>query len=256
MDGERKTGGTDRILKILTEMFDLTLEQGRRMDQATAEQSMKLTADKLVEICLDCRSRPPIPAIQSVAPPPRPKETPKETKEGEAPKRTRYLLRLVSCKLSSLFDNEDGSIKIDRSATFGVDAYLKRIFEPSVYAHLNEQAKEILEVSGNDDATVLNNIQFNNFNWAFLQNILVRIAVSFKSYHSAKTLFIKDLNSELQPGDPDVGQVEYRLIMGALLFDLFIHAKSGLEGALLDYRYGPKTAKTIVAVADHFGRDR
>lgn len=252
MDGDQKTGGTERILRILSEMFDLTIAQGRRMDQATAAQSMKLTADKLVEICLECRNRPPMPAIKSVVPLPEPEET----KEEDEPKRALFLLRLVSCKLSSLFENEDGSKNLDRSATFGLDVYLKRVFEPPVYAQLNEQAKEILEVSGDNDATVLNNIQFNDFHWAFLQNILVRIAVSFKSYHSAKTLFMKDLNSELQPGDPDVGQTEYRLIMGALLFDLFIHAKSGLEGALLDYRYGPKTAKIITAVAEHFGRDR
>jgi len=252
MDGDRTPDSTDRILKILCEMFDLTIAQGRRMDQATAEQSMKLTADKLVEICLNCRNRPPMPAIQLALP----SSKPEEAQEGDEPKRALFLLRLVSCKLSSLFENEDGPKNIDRSATYGIDAYLKRIFEPPVYAHLNDQAKEILEVSGDDDATILNNIQFNDFHWAFMQNILVRIAVSFKAYHSAKTLFMKDLNSELQPGDPDVGQAEYRMIMGAMLFDLFIQAKSGLEGALLDYRYGPKTAKIVSAVAGHFGRDR
>ncbi len=250
MDGDHNSGGSERILRILSEIFDLTVDKGRRMDQATAEKSIRMTADKLAEICLDCRQRTPVTTASRVDPAAQPK------KESEAPKRALFLLRLVTCKISSLFDSEGGGKTVDRSAIHGLDIYMKRIFEPAVYAYLDEQAKAILEVSGDDDATILNNLQFNAFHWAFLQNILVRIALSFKGYLDAKALFIADLNKGVGPSDPPVLQDEYRMIMGALLFDLFVHAKSSMEGALLDYQYGPKTAKIIAAVADNFGHDR
>ncbi len=250
MDGDRNSGGSEQILRILSEIFDLTVHQGRRMDPGTAEKSIKMTAEKLVEICLDCRQRAPVSTVRRVDPAAQPK------KASEAPKRALFLLRLVTCKLSSLFESEGNPKTLDRSAVYGLDAYMKRIFEPGVYAYLDEQAKAILEVSGDSDNAILNNIQFNAFHWAFLQNILVRIALSFKGYLNAKALFISDLNKALGPSDPPVRQAEYRMIMGALLFDLFVHAKSSVEGTLLDYQYGPKTAKIIAAVANNFGHDR
>ena len=250
MDGDHNSGGPERILRILSEIFDLTVDQERRMDPATAEKIIKMTADKLAEISLDCRQRAPVSTARRIDPAAQPKKT------SEALKRALFLLRLVTCKLSGLFESEGDPNPLDRSAILGLDAYMKRIVEPAVYVYLDEQAKAILEVSGDDDTAILHNIQLNAFHRAFLQNILVRVALSFKGYLNAKALFISELNKATGPGDPPVGQAEYRRIMGALLFDLFAQAKSPAEGALLDYQYGPKTAKIISTVAANVGHDR
>lgn len=255
MTGDSKPDGPERVLKLLNEIFEVVAEHGGRMDDETVTESIRMTTAALSRVCRECQGQKAaaeVPPIEEKPAEPAPKN--KSEKQDEE-KRRLHLLRLTTCKLSNLFDTVNNPNPMNRATAHGLDTYLNRILGSAVYDHLNDQAGAILKVTGRNDVAVLNSVQSNPFHRLFLQNILVRIALSFKRYASAKRAFISDLNAVLPSTMDPVGHAEYRMILGALLFDLFIQSKSGRDSELLDYEYGPKTVKNLNAVAEQFGRD-
>lgn len=247
MAGEPTPDGPERILRLFKDVFEVAAGHHGSLDVRTVEESIRLTTEKLSAVCAECQG-----FAVAAEPPPEPEPEP-DLKADE--KRKFFLLRLISCKLSNLFDTVNNPNPMDRHTTHGLDNYMRRIFTQPVYEHLNTQAGIIIKITGRNDVAVLNSIQNNPFHRVFLQNILVRIALSFSKYEPAKDAFIADLNDALPPSLEAAGSQEFRMILRALFFDLFLQSKSNLEGALLDYEYGPGTAATLNKVAERFGRD-
>jgi hypothetical protein len=249
MAGEPTRDGPERVLKLFRDVFEVAAGHRGTLDDRTVEESIRLTTDKLSTVCVECQGFA-LPA----EPPPEPEPEPEPALKVDE-KRKFHLLRLASCKLSNLFDTVNNPNPMDRHTAHGLDNYMRRIFTQPVYEHLNTQAGIILKIAGRNDVAILNSVQNNPFYRVFLQNILVRIALSFSKYKEAKDAFITDLNGALPANMGVVGHNEYRIILRALFFDLFLQSKSNLEGALLDYEYGPRTAVILSKVAEQFDRD-
>ena len=240
-----------RIRHIVGDIFNLMVTQGHRIDEATADAALSGAQERLGEICLEClggaaTEDPPRSALM---------DEPTAPRKARDDNRKYFLLRMVSCKLSHLFDTENNPTPLDRASSHGIDTYMHRIFSKSVYEQINDRAEDILDHTGTGDTNILNAILDNPDYKAFLENVLVRLAVSFLKYESAKGLFISELNMAMPDGAPPLGHVEFKSVMRALLSDIFLLGKTLGGNDLLDYRYGKNTAAIIDRVADDFGQD-
>ena len=235
----------DEINRLVGEVFNTTLSRKDGLDDETAKEAIRLTQEKISAFCLSCQ-------LQDQGDE-KPKHVPLDPALKE--KRHLFLLRLIFCKISHLFVKSNKQTSYDRSITSGIDAYLHKIFKPAIYKHLNEHAKTILDQAGDDDITILNTIQDNPFHRTYLHNVYVRFALSFSKYENAKSIFMNDLNQSLPEGHEPLTHQDFRTIFNALLGDVFLSGKSELDGLLLDYQYGPRTAQGLITIAETFGRD-
>lgn len=250
MAGDNKSAqdGPRRIQKILGEIFEFFLAHGQMKNLALADETIRMTGNKLGQVCQDCQMQLMGSGdVDEDAPPP-------PTAGNE--KRRLFLLRLVSSKLSHLFDPVHNPNPMDRAYAMGLDLYFRRIFPQQVYVRLNGEAKQILGASGRDDVQVVNTVNTNPFFSAFMQNVLVRMVLTFKDYEAAKGLFMQDVNDALPSGYDEMTNEQFRVLMSALLFDVFMKGKSEMDGKLLDYRFGKGTADILNFVSDKFGADR
>ncbi len=231
-----------RVRNIFTEMFALTVSQGHRIDKETATAALAGTVARLGEICIDCLNAATAEKPAAAA------------KTGDD-NRKYFLLRMVSCKLSHLFDTTNNPTPLDRACSHGIEAYMHRIFSDGVYQQLNARARDILKHTGDGDTRILNAILDHPDYRIFLENVLVRLAGSFIKYNGAKDSFISELNMAMPDNSRPLGHAEFKAIIRALLADIFLLGKTLGGNDLLDYRYGKNTAAIIDRVADDFGRD-
>lgn len=239
-----------RIRNIVSDLFALTVTHGHRIDTATAEQALSGARQRLGDICLEClagtteQPATPAPAQTTVTP-----------QAGKKDHRKYFLLRMLSCKLSHLFDTRNNPAPLNRACSHGIDTYIRRLFSKAVYQQVNSRAGEILKQCGTGDTRILNTILDNPDYKAFLENALVRIAVSFIKYQGARDLFISDLNMAMPRDVAPLTQQDFRAIIGALLSDIFLLGKSMGGNDLLDYRYGANTSLILDQVAGAFSKD-
>ena len=247
----KESVGPGRIRAIITELFDLLVVHGKRMESQTAIVARDEAIGKLTSICLECRpgtDQEPDPDCGIDFAPPAPASKPGEQRKF-------FLLRMVSCKLSHLFDTVNNSRPLDRQCSHGIDAYMRRIFKAGVYDDVNERAGQILGKLGRGDASILSAIYDNPGDAAFLENVLVRICLSMAKYPNAKDALISELNQAQTPDAPTLGHDEFRAIIGSLLSDVFLLGRTSSGGDRLDYRYGRNAAAAISQVADLYGKD-
>lgn len=241
-----------RVRNIVTELFDLAVAQGHRIDDETAAIALNGARTRLGEICHECLSgaateEPPRSALME--------EPVADNKPAVDNKRKYFLLRMISCKLSHLFDATNNHSPLDRACSHGIDTYMHRIFSKGVYDQINTRAEEILSHTGTGDTNILNAIMDNPDYKAFLENVLVRFAISFIKYKGARDLFISDLNMAMPNNAEPLTLMDFKAIIRALLSDIFLLGKVLGGNDLLDYRYGANTAAIIDRVADEFSRD-
>lgn len=241
----------ERIQNIVGELFSLTVSQGHRIDEKTADAALGAAKGRLGEICLECLSGN-VEDDEPAAAPLQPATA--ETKKRDE-NRKYFLLRMISCKLSHLFDTENNPNPLDRACSRGIDAYMHRLFSKSVYEQINARAGDILDHTGTGDTHILNAIMDNPDYKAFLENVLVRVAISFLKYEQAKDLFISDLNMAMPDNSAPLGHDEFKTIIRAMLSDVFLLGKALGGNDFLDYRYGANTAAILDRIADEFGRD-
>ena len=251
MAGDNKStqDGPRRIQKVLAEIFEFFMAHSQMKNLSLAEKTIQMTGNKLGQICQDCQMQllGGGEVDEEATPPP--------TKGNE--KRRLFLLRLITCKASHLFDPVHNPNPMDRAYAMGLDLYFRRIFPQNVYLRLNGEAKQILTAAGSgDDVQIFNMVNTNPFFSAFVQNVLIRVALSFRKYDGAKGLFMNDTNEALPSGYEEMSNEQFRVFMSALLFDVFMRGKSELDGKLLDFRYGPETSETINTVSEKFSKDR
>jgi len=133
---------------------------------------------------------------------------------------------------------------------------MRRIFGLSVYRRLNDQAERILLLSGRGDDIVLRAVMSNFMHRQFFMNVLVRLGLSFRNFDVAKHLFMEDLNESRPLGSAKLEKPAFHMMMGALLNDVFLIAKSQDDGALLDFLYGQRTARGLEEVVALMSKDR
>ena len=239
-----------RIRNIVGDLFTLTVTHGHRIDAGTAEQALGSARQRLGDICLECLAGPtaepdgPVPSRAADAP-----------QAGKKDHRKYFLLRMLSCKLSHLFDTKNNPTPLSRASSHGIDTYIRRLFSKAVYAQVNSRAEEIIKQCGTGDTKILNAILDNLDYRAFLENSLVRVAVSFIKYNDARDMFISDLNMAMPNNAEPLTHENFKAIIGALLSDIFLLGKTMGGNDLLDYRYGANTSLVLDQVAVVFSKD-
>jgi len=239
-----------RIRNIVGDLFTLTVTHGHRIDETTAEHALSSARQRLSDICLECLAGTPEQVATSD---PSPMTATPQT--GQKDHRKYFLLRMLSCKMSHLFDTHNNPAPLSRACSHGIDTYIRRLFSLAVYEQVNSRAGEILNMCGTGDTKILNAIQDNPDHKAFLENALVRIAVSFIKYTNARDMFISDLNMAMPNTADPLTHENFRAIIGALLSDVFLLGKSMGGNDLLDYRYGANTSLILDQVAVSFSKD-
>jgi len=222
-------------------------------DASMAEAGAQMTLSRLNKICDACGELPAsaLPQIDLIPINEAPVERPKGKEQ-----RKLHLLRLISCKLSHAFDGRHNPDPLDRQVSIGIDVYLRRIFGIPVYTRLNDQAERILLLSGRSDDQVLRAVMSNFMHRQFFVNVLVRFGLSFRNFDVARHLFMEDLNESRPMGSPELGKTAFHMIMGSLLNDVFLIAKSQDDGAAMDFQYGPRTARGLEEVVALLAKDR
>jgi len=245
--------GPDKVGRIVGEIFSFVMANPDAFDASMAEAGTQMTLARLNDVCKACGSLPEndMPQVDIIAI----NEEPIERPSGQE-QRHMHLLRLISCKLSHAFDSRFNANCLDRQVSVGIDIYMRRLFGMSIYKRLNEQAERILLVAGRGDDAVLRAVMSNFMNRQFFINILVRIGLSFRNFDVAQHLFLKDLNECRPAGTPRLDKSTSHLILGALLNDVFLMAKSQDDGAALDFQYGLRTARGLEEVVTLLAKDR
>lgn len=243
--------GPDEVGRIVREIFSFVMSNPEAFDASMAEAGAQMTLARLNKICDACGQLPEIPAVDLIPINDAPIERPKGQEQ-----RKLHLLRLVSCKLSHAFDKTLNPDPLDRQVSVGLDVYLRRLFGMGVYARMNDQAERVLLVSGKGDDQVLRAVMSNFQHRQFFTNVLVRFGLSFRNFDVARHLFMEDLNESRPLGTPAVGKREFHVFTGALLNDIFLMAKSQDDGALLDFQFGPRTARGLEEAAALLAKDR
>lgn len=245
--------GPDKVGRIVSEIFTFVSANPGAFDASIAEAGAQMTLARLNKICDACGALPAndLPQVELIPI----NDAPIERPSGQE-QRKMHLLRLVSCKLSHAFDKRLNPDPLDRQVSIGLDVYLRRIFGMSVYTRLNEQAERVLLLSGRSDDAVLRAVMGNFMHRQFFMNVLVRFALSFRNFDVARHLFMDDLNESRPLGSPRLGKSAFHLIMGSLLNDVFLLAKSQDDGALLDFLYGQRTARSLEEVVTLLSKDR
>ena len=243
--------GPDEVGRIVSEIFSFVMSNPEAFDTSMAEAGAQMTLARLNKICDACGALPEPPAVDLIAIDEEPIERPKGQEQ-----RKLHMLRLLSCKLSHAFDKKLNPDPLDRQVSIGLDVYLRRLFGMAVYRRLNDQAERILLVSGKGDDQVLRAVMSNYQHRQFFTNILVRFGLSLRNFDVARHLFLQDLNECRPAGVPQVGKKEFHTFAAALLNDLFLMAKSQDDGALLDFQFGPRTARGLEDVSVKLAKDR
>lgn len=243
--------GPDEVGRIVSEIFSFVMANPEAFDSSMAEAGAQMTLARLNKICDACGALPEPPAVDLIAIDEAPVERPKGQEQ-----RKLHLLRLMSCKLSHAFDKTLNPDPVDRQVSIGLDVYMRRLFGMDVYRRLNDQAERILLVSGKGDDVVLRSVMSNFQHRQFFTNILVRFGLSFRNFDVARHLFMEDLNESRPLGTPPLGKRDFHTFTGALLNDIFLMAKSQDDGALLDFQFGPRSARGLEDVSVLLAKDR
>lgn len=245
--------GPNEVGRIVSEIFSFVTSNPDAFDASIAEAGAQMTLARLDKICTACGSLPvaDLPSVELIPINDEPIARPSGQEQ-----RKMHLLRLISCKLSHAFDKHCNPDPLDRQVSIGIDVFMRRIFGLSVYRRLNDQAERILLLSGRGDDVVLRAVMGNFMHRQFFMNVLVRLGLTFRNFDVARHLFMDDLNESRPLGSPELGKSAFHLIMGALLNDVFLIAKSQDDGALLDFLYGPRTARGLEDVVSYLSKDR
>lgn len=252
-NNQDERSGPDQVGRIVSEIFSFVMANPDAFDASLAEAGAQMTLARLNKICDACGALPAcdVPQVELIPINDAPIARPSGNEQ-----RKMHLLRLISCKLSHAFDKKLNPEPIDRQVSIGIDVYLRRLFGMAVYRRLNEQAERILLLSGRSDDAVLRGVMSNFMHRQFFMNVLVRLGLSFRNFDVAHHLFMGDLNESRPLGSAPLGKKAFHLMMGALLNDVFLIAKSQDDGALLDFLYGQRTARGLEEVVTLMSKDR
>jgi len=250
--------GPDEVGRVVREILSFVLDNKEAFDPSLAEAGAQMTLERLSKICNTCSTAPiqPLPETNLVDANPVILNEGPIARPGKHEQRQLHLLRLISCKLSHTFNKHLNPRSLDRQVSVGLDMFLRRLLTMPVYTQLNEQAQRILLVSGKDDETVLRTVMESFMHRQFFTNILVRFGLAFRNFDVARHLLMRDLNECRPVGTPELGKDAFHMIMGALLSDILLMAKSQRKGALLDYQFGARSLRGLNEVGHRLAKDQ
>ncbi|MEC7395803.1 MAG: hypothetical protein VX639_01440, partial [Pseudomonadota bacterium] len=143
-------------------------------------------------------------------------------------RRRRFLLRLVTSRIADLFDTQDPDHRLSRSVVTGLDIFLHQSLGDSLYAQLDQEAKEILDkIPSVQDRNIWTHLsgdrRFRNF-WLRLLVLLLMALREFERGRShLVTLITKHQGTLSSDGRPNrsFSDADFARLFGAVFSDLF-----------------------------------
>lgn len=170
-------------------------------------------------------------------------------------RRERLLLRLLTAKVAPLFaPGAPGERVVPRQFTVGFDLYLHQVFGDSLYALLNQEARDIMNaIHADADHEVWTNLMSERRYRNFGLRLLVRLCAAFADFERGRTHLTTAVAKHLRSSDPTEGRADafvdadFAVVFSALFGDLFEFVGQEENRIWLDYICGPGTADAVRA---------
>ena len=164
------------------------------------------------------------------------------------PRRSRFLLRVVVGRVSSLFTGE--TAPLPRSLIEGLDRYLKKAFGDMIYGELDAEADELVyRINCDDDEKMWEAIRSNPQWRRFVDTIFLRILFRFENFPAGKKTFMSIVDRTMQESSPFVFNEEhFLLVFEALFSDLWGELQKEEQRIRWDFMFGDGTSKKIETI--------
>jgi hypothetical protein len=164
------------------------------------------------------------------------------------PRRSRFLLRLVVSRLSSLCIGKTAIMP--RSLIEGLDRYLVKAFGQAMYEESNAEANQILsDLNIDDDFQMWIGIR-KNVQWRrFVDTIFVRILFRFESFTLGKKTFINIVNMTMEEQSRfNFEDEQFYAVFEALFVELWKDLQQEDQRIRWDFLFGDGAAKRLDAI--------
>jgi hypothetical protein len=173
--------------------------------------------------------------------------------EPRAERRHKFLLRLLTGKISHLINSQTGRRAIiPRPFLQGFDEYLVKLLGEELYEDLNPKAQFLLDRIGSDnDSVIWETIQENEEFWAFSQAILVRILLKFADFRRGRERFMAIVSRAIADARRDLPgrdgrdlftETHFDIVFATLFSDIFYALAADYGRTQLDTALGAGTA--------------
>jgi len=164
------------------------------------------------------------------------------------PRRSRFLLRLITGRVSNLFASKNP--KLPKSIIEGLDQFLIKAFGQVVYDELNAEADDMLRgIPTGDDEEMWRQIRATPHWRRFAETILIRILFRFEDFPSGKKRFMLIVGRVMQ----DVSKFtftdsHFNLIFAALFGDLLYELQNDEQRVRWDFMFGDGTSARLMQI--------
>jgi len=164
-------------------------------------------------------------------------QNPESIQGPHSPLRNRFLLRLVSAKISHLCQPPHS---LPRCLYNAVDVYLQKVFGDIVYEELNEEAGTVLsEINCADDLDIWPTINKKRQSRRFADTILVKILLHFENFNAGKRTFLININQvAMHESSVTFDDSVFTLVFSALFSQLREDIKDNEARVRLDFLFG------------------
>jgi len=164
------------------------------------------------------------------------------------PRRTRFLLRLVVCRVSHLFLGDKPMFP--RTIIEALDNYLKKAFGLVIYEELNEDADRLLyQLNCDDDEEMWRRIQESREGRRFVDTIFIRILFRFENFTSGKKTFMTIIESVMQENARFTFKDDHFLsVFEAMFSNLWEGLENEDQRIRWDFSFGDGTSKRLSVI--------
>ncbi len=172
------------------------------------------------------------------------------------PRRQRFLLRLVSARISRLFVGDQAIFP--RTLVEGVDRYLRKALGDIVYTELNREAGDLLAKIGTDDDKLIWERIYANADWRrFADTILIRILLRFDKFPAGKRIFMSVVGKAMTEGNNfQMKDGHFHMLFKALFGEIANSTTDEAKRILWDYQFGEDTSKRLSEIFKRAKADR
>lgn len=164
------------------------------------------------------------------------------------PRRSRFLLRLVSARVSHLFVGE--AAIFPKTVVEGLDRYLLKALGEIIYRELNNEGQDLFrKIATDDDKEICERIQ-GNVDWRrFADTILIRILLKFENFQAGKRVFMSVIGMAMgATGNFQFKDGHFHILWEALFGDVAKSIANEEQRLYWDYQFGEGTSQKLQKV--------
>ncbi len=172
------------------------------------------------------------------------------------PRRQRFLLRLISARISHLFAGDKAILP--KSVVEGMDRYMTKALGDIVYAELNREAEMLLEkLATDDDKQIWERIYESPDSRRFAETILIRILLKFENFQAAKRIFMSIVGMAMNEGSQfQMKDGHFHILFEGMFGDIAQNLRSESQRIVWDYQFGEETGKKLTVIFKMAKQDR